>query len=79
VANRASRRDLAEIVVAAHDAGLYTNLINSSIGLDRDRIARLKELGSDHAQLSVQDVDATSADHIADYAGSHARKFAFAR
>ena len=31
----ASRRDLAEIVAAAHDSGLYTNLITSSIGLDR--------------------------------------------
>src|SRR5882762_2850130 len=50
----ASRRDLAEIVAAAHDAGLYTNLITSSIGLDRGRFAQLKEFGLDHVQLSVQ-------------------------
>ena len=75
----ASRRDLVEIVAAAHAAGLYTNLITSAIGLDAARLARLQELGLDHVQLSLQDVDADIADHIADYAGAHARKLAFAR
>ena len=75
----ASRRDLAEIVAAAHAAGLYTNLITSAIGLDSARLARLRELGLDHVQLSLQDVDAAIADRIADYAGAHARKLAFAR
>ncbi len=32
----ASRRDLVEITQAASDAGLYTNLITSAIGLDVD-------------------------------------------
>ncbi len=75
----ASRRDLVDIAAAAHDAGLYTNLITSAIGLDLKRLAQLRELGLDHVQLSVQDVDADSADRIADYAGAHARKLAFAR
>ena len=75
----ASRRDLVDIVAAAHQAGLYTNLITSAIGLDPARLARLQELGLDHVQLSMQDVDAASADRIADYAGAHARKLAFAR
>ncbi|HEY1934418.1 MAG TPA: pyrroloquinoline quinone biosynthesis protein PqqE [Acetobacteraceae bacterium] len=75
----AARRDLPEIVAAAHEAGLYTNLITSSIGLDPARLARLKSGGLDHVQLSLQDVDATSADHIAGYPGGHARKLAFAR
>jgi pyrroloquinoline quinone biosynthesis protein E len=75
----ASRRDLVEIAAAAHAAGLYTNLITSAIGLDVARLARLKEAGLDHVQLSLQDVDAASADRIADYAGAHARKLAFAR
>ena len=75
----ASRRDLVDIVAAAHGAGLYTNLITSAIGLDLARLARLQELGLDHVQLSLQDVDAASADRIADYAGAHARKLAFAR
>jgi pyrroloquinoline quinone biosynthesis protein E len=74
----ASRRDLVEIVAAAHDAGLYTNLITSAIGLDASRLGRLKEVGLDHIQLSLQDVDAANADHIAGYSGAHARKLAFA-
>src|ERR1700678_3769836 len=75
----ASRRDLVEIVAAAHDAGLYTNMITSAIGLDFGRLARVQEVGLDHVQLSLQDADPASADHIADYAGAHARKLAFAR
>jgi pyrroloquinoline quinone biosynthesis protein E len=74
----ASRRDLADIVAAAREAGLYTNLITSAIGCDRARLARLKEAGLDHVQLSLQDVDAASADVIAGYRGAHARKLAFA-
>jgi PqqA peptide cyclase len=75
----ASRRDLVDITAAAHDAGLYTNLITSAIGLDRPRLARLKEVGLDHVQLSLQDVYAASADRIAGYPGAHVRKLAFAQ
>ena len=75
----ASRRDLVEIVAAARDAGLYTNLITSAIGLDTARLVRLKEVGLDHVQLSLQDVEADSADRIAGYPGAHARKLAFAQ
>jgi pyrroloquinoline quinone biosynthesis protein E len=75
----ASRRDLVDIAAAAHAAGLYTNLITSAVGLDPARLARLKESGLDHIQLSLQHVDAASADRIANYAGGHARKLAFAR
>jgi pyrroloquinoline quinone biosynthesis protein E len=75
----ASRRDLVELVAAAHAAGLYTNLITSAIGLDHARLVRLKEQGLDHVQLSLQDADAAGADRIADYVGAHARKLAFAR
>ncbi|HEY7577764.1 MAG TPA: pyrroloquinoline quinone biosynthesis protein PqqE [Acetobacteraceae bacterium] len=75
----ASRRDLVEIAAAAHDAGLYTNLITSGIGIDAARLACLKQAGLDHVQLSLQDVIAESADRIAGYAGAHARKLAFAR
>ncbi len=75
----ASRRDLVEIVAAARDAGLYTNLITSAIGLDAARLARLKEVGLDHVQLSLQDVEADSADRIAGYPGAHTRKLAFAQ
>src|ERR1700733_13665821 len=67
----ASRRDLVEIVAAARDAGLYTNLITSAIGLNSARLAGLKSAGLDHVQLSLQDTQAETADHIAGYAGAH--------
>lgn len=75
----ASRRDLADIVAAAHAAGLYTNLITSSIGLGSARLEQMRTLGLDHIQLSLQDVSEPSADRIAGYQGAHATKLAFAR
>jgi PqqA peptide cyclase len=75
----ASRRDLAEIVSAANASGLYTNLITSSIGLDRQRLATLQQHGLDHVQLSLQDVEADSADRIGGYRGGHAHKLEIAR
>ena len=35
-----ARRDLAELIRAAREAKLYTNLITSGIGLDDDRLLR---------------------------------------
>jgi pyrroloquinoline quinone biosynthesis protein E len=75
----ASRRDLVEIVQSASGAGLYTNLITSAVGLDRDRLVRLQAAGLDHMQVSIQDVDAERSDAIADYRGAYARKVALAR
>jgi PqqA peptide cyclase len=75
----ASRRDLVEIAAAAHEAGLYTNLITSGIGLDVSRLERLRAVGLDHVQVSIQDSEVDSADHIADYAGAHTRKLHLAR
>lgn len=69
-----SRRDLADIVSAAHSADLYTNLITSGIGLTDERLRRLADNGIDHVQLSFQDTSPASSDHIAGYPGSFARK-----
>lgn len=74
----ASRRDLVDITRSASEAGLYTNLITSAIGLDVNRLAHLKAAGLDHVQLSIQDTDPGSSDRIAGYNGGHARKLAFA-
>ncbi|MFZ0496579.1 MAG: pyrroloquinoline quinone biosynthesis protein PqqE [Methylocella sp.] len=74
----AARHDLAEIVAHCAKAGLYTNLITSGIGLTQDRIKELAVAGLDHAQLSIQDSDAPSADRIAGYKGAFARKQAVA-
>src|SRR5512132_3685762 len=51
----AARRDLTEITKAAHDAGLYTNLITSAVGITNDTLDRLSEAGLDHVQISIQD------------------------
>ncbi len=75
----ASRRDLEEITRAASEAGLYTNLITSGVGLTERRLRALEAAGLDHVQLSVQGVDAASADEIGGYAGGFARKMEVAR
>ena len=49
-----ARRDLAELVRAAREAKLYTNLITSGIGLDDDRVRALRDAGLDSIQLSFQ-------------------------
>ena len=74
-----ARRDLEEITrVVAHDAGLYTNLITSAVGITNERLAALADGGLDHVQISIQDSEAESADHIAGYDGAFARKVALA-
>jgi len=74
----AARHDLALIVAHCAKVGLYTNLITSGIGLTQERIKELARAGLDHAQLSIQDSDAPSADRIAGYKGAFARKQAVA-
>jgi pyrroloquinoline quinone biosynthesis protein E len=59
------REDLEAIVATARGLDLYTNLITSGIPLWRERLARLRELGLDAVQLSVQDVAAGPSDRIA--------------
>src|ERR1700749_4646303 len=69
-----ARRDLAEITAAARDAGLYTNLITSAVGITADTLKKLADAGLDHVQISIQDSTPKSADHIAGYDGAFARK-----
>jgi pyrroloquinoline quinone biosynthesis protein E len=74
----AARRDLTEIVIGAREAGLYSNLITSAIGLTARTLATLADAGLDHVQISVQDSEESSADHIAGYKGASVRKRALA-
>ncbi|WP_172331693.1 pyrroloquinoline quinone biosynthesis protein PqqE [Mangrovicoccus sp. HB161399] len=73
-----ARRDLPELVQAAREAGLYTNLITSGIGLTAARARELDEAGLDHIQLSLQGTDAEMADLIGGYKGGFERKMAAA-
>ncbi|MCV2888750.1 pyrroloquinoline quinone biosynthesis protein PqqE [Ruegeria aquimaris] len=75
----ASRPDLPELTRAAHEAGLYTNLITSGIGLTPNRLDALEAAGLDHIQLSLQGTRADLADRIGGYKGGFARKMAVAQ
>ena len=70
----ASRRDLEPLVTAAREAGLYTNLITSGIGLTERRLHALDAAGLDHIQLSLQGTTAQMADMIGGYRGGFDRK-----
>ncbi|MGO8699485.1 MAG: pyrroloquinoline quinone biosynthesis protein PqqE [Limisphaerales bacterium] len=59
------RADLASLVAAARAVGLYTNLITSALGLQRQRAAQLREVGLDSIQISFQAEQESLADQIA--------------
>jgi PqqA peptide cyclase len=59
------RDDLEQLVEGARALDLYTNLITSGIPLRRERLVRLRELGLDNVQLSIQDVTPAGSDRIA--------------
>lgn len=70
----ASRRDLVELVEGAVQAGLYTNLVTSGIGLTPRRMDELEQVGLEHIQLSLQGTNAELADRIGGYKGGFDRK-----
>lgn len=74
-----ARADLPELIAAARDLALYSNLITAGVLLDEAALRALVERGLDHVQLSVQAADSESADKIGALGGGHVRKLAFAR
>jgi pyrroloquinoline quinone biosynthesis protein E len=73
-----ARTDLPGLISGAHDAGLYTNLITSGIGLNELRLQTLVDSGLDHIQLSLQDSREDAANWIAG-AKAHAHKIELSR
>lgn len=73
------RKDLEEITAAAVEAGIYTNLITAGVLLTKERLERLRDIGLDHVQLSVQHVDAKLADKIAGFKGGYSKKLELAQ
>ena len=71
-----ARDDLVEIVAYCASLELYTNLITSGVLLDDIKLKALADVGLDHVQLSLQDVDPLNADHIAGFKGGHGKKLA---
>ncbi len=51
------RRDLETLIAEARRLGYYSNLITSGVGMDVERVARFKESGLDHIQISFQASD----------------------
>lgn len=73
-----ARPDLTELIAAARDAGLYTNLITSGLGLNDQRLQSLVDAGLDHIQISFQDSREGAANWIAG-AKAHAHKIELSR
>ena len=73
------RQDLEELVQVLSSRGVYTNLITSGVTLTRDRLKALAACGLDHVQLSLQSLDPETADKIANYKDSLAKKLEVAR
>ena len=73
------RQDLEQLVEAARDAGLYTNLITSGTLVDEERLRELDDRGLDHVQLSIEDSDPRLADEIGGFDGAHDKKIETAK
>jgi len=73
-----ARRDIAAITRAAAEAGLYTNLITSGVGVSEKLWGELVASGLDHAQLSFQGTDKATNDRYGHYEGAWEKKRAFA-
>jgi pyrroloquinoline quinone biosynthesis protein E len=71
------RKDLDQIVAAAAEVDLYTHLVTAGTHLDAPGLDALVAAGLRSVQLSVQDVDATPANHMAG-GDFFARKLVFA-
>jgi PqqA peptide cyclase len=74
-----ARKDLEDIIKVAAESGLYNNLITAGVTLKRERLEKFRDLGLDHVQLSIQDIDAENADKIAGYKGGLEKKIAVAK
>jgi len=73
-----SREDLPELVRAATEAELYTNLITSAVGLNEKRAKELAEAGLNSVQISFQAHEPLLGDEIAG-ATVHQRKLQAAK
>jgi len=73
------RKDLADLVGHAANAGLYVNLITSGVLLDRDKLSALANAGLSHVQISFQGTEDRSADHMAGFRGALSKKREAAR
>jgi PqqA peptide cyclase len=59
------RQDLEALVEKAATLGLYTTLVTAGTLLTPERTTKLREVGLDHVQISIQDSHAAESDRIA--------------
>ena len=59
------RQDLEVLVESAASVGLYTTLVTSGTLFTPERATRLRDVGLDHVQISIQDSRAAQSDYIA--------------
>ena len=69
-----ARRDWVALTASAAQAGLYTNLITSGVGLTEARLKEAADQGLDHVQLSIQGPTPQIADLVGGYRGGFERK-----
>lgn len=65
------RQDLEILIREARGMGYYTNLITSAVGMDADRVKRLRKAGLDHIQISFQASTQELNDRLAGTAAFH--------
>ncbi len=59
------RQDLEVLIQEARRLGFYTNLITSTLGMDEQRLLKLRDAGIDSIQVSIQASSAELSDFIA--------------
>ena len=75
----AVRKDLEDLVKAAEELGLYSNLITSAALLDERRMETLTRYGLKHVQISIQDSKEDTANHISGNKHSFKQKVRIAK
>ena len=65
------RKDTAELVRHAHDAGLIIRLNTNGLGLTRERVAELKEAGLNQCGVSIDDADPAVHDRLRGFPGAY--------
>ncbi|MGH6923155.1 MAG: pyrroloquinoline quinone biosynthesis protein PqqE [Propylenella sp.] len=73
------RMDVADIVRAARQAGLYANLITAAVGLTPQRADALAAAGVEHVQISIQDATSEGCNRVTNYAKAFEKKLAAAK
>jgi len=75
----ALRTDLEDLVAAATDINLYSNLITSGVNIDEARAQKLAKLGLAHVQISIQDSEEEQSNKIGGHRNGHQLKLAAAK